>query len=200
MKLDKYIKNCYIFLPLLTSYEFPWKITSSSDNIIEQIILNLSSKEYKITWNIAVHKTAIIEQWAIIKEYSIIWKNCSLASWSYLRNWVYLGENVIIWPGVEIKSSFIFNKSRIAHFNFIGDSIIGENVNFEAWSIIANHFNEDNRDIELLFENWIINSNTKKFGAIVGDNSKIWANSVLAPWSVLLPWKIVERLEYYKQL
>ena len=32
--------------------------------------------------------------------------------------------------------------STLAHFNFVGDSIIGRKVNLEAGAVIANHFNE----------------------------------------------------------
>lgn len=58
---------------------------------------------------------------------------------AYLREGVYLGESVAIGPNCEIKSSIICSKSCVAHFNFISDSLIGHNVNFEAGSLTANH-------------------------------------------------------------
>ena len=42
----------------------------------------------------------------------------------------------------EIKSCFMFNNSANAHFNFVGDSIIGSYVNIEAGAVFANHYNE----------------------------------------------------------
>ncbi|MDR2691028.1 MAG: hypothetical protein LBB73_01815 [Dysgonamonadaceae bacterium] len=54
----------------------------------------------------------------------------------------YIVENVRIGTGCEIKSSIIFSNSAVAHFNFIGDTIVGNSVNFEAGSITANHYNE----------------------------------------------------------
>ena len=91
---------------------------------------------------IAIHKTAIIEKNPILKAPLIIGENCFVGSNACLRNGVFLSENVKIGMGVEVKSSIIFDNSSVAHFNFIGDSIIGSNVNFEAGSITANHFNE----------------------------------------------------------
>ena len=103
--------------------------------------------------------------------------------------------------GVEIKSSIISNNSAVAHFNFIGDSIIGENVNFEAGSITANHFNErENKEIFVKIDDNIINTQVVKFGSLVGDFSKIGANSVLSPGTILKKNSVVKRLELIEQI
>ncbi|WP_198148170.1 LbetaH domain-containing protein [Elstera litoralis] len=90
---------------------------------------------------------------------------------------------------------------KIAHFNFIGDSLIGPNVNMEAGSIIANHRNE-NRDKEIMiyFENYIIKTGVEKFGAVVGAHSCIGANAVLAPGTIIFPDTNVERLALIDQI
>jgi hypothetical protein len=38
-----------------------------------------------------------------------------------------------------------------------------------------------------------------KFGALVGDHSKIGANAVLSPGTILLPESVVRRLELVEQ-
>lgn len=65
-----------------------------------------------------------------------------IASYAYLRGGVWLDSNVMIGSACEIKSSIILQDSKAAHFNFIGDSIIGRNVNIETGAIIANNRNE----------------------------------------------------------
>ena len=94
----------------------------------------------------------------------------------------------------------VFNNSSIAHFNFIGDSIIGNNVNFEAGAIAANHFNErTDKKITLFYNDEIILTSTEKFGALVGDNSTIGANAVLSPGTILSANTVVKRLELVDQ-
>jgi bifunctional N-acetylglucosamine-1-phosphate-uridyltransferase/glucosamine-1-phosphate-acetyltransferase GlmU-like protein len=61
---------------------------------------------------------------------------------AYLRAGVWLGEGCVVGPGAELTSSFLFAGSKLAHFNFVGDSILGNDVNLEAGSIVANHRNE----------------------------------------------------------
>ena len=42
----------------------------------------------------------------------------------------------------EIKTTIMLENSAVAHFNFVGDSLIDRYVNIEAGAIVANHYNE----------------------------------------------------------
>lgn len=179
---------------------FPWEISQKIKSILEEKIKNLS-EDFEINNGIAIHKSAIIESNVILKAPLIINKNCFIGANSYLRNGVYLAESVKIGTGCEIKSSIIFNNSSIAHFNFIGDSIVGNNVNFEAGSIIANHYNErENKNIFVKIDNEIFDTKIEKFGALIGDFSKIGANAVLSPGTILEKRSMVKRLELIEQI
>jgi bifunctional N-acetylglucosamine-1-phosphate-uridyltransferase/glucosamine-1-phosphate-acetyltransferase GlmU-like protein len=76
----------------------------------------------------------------------------------------------------------MFAGSKLAHMNFVGDSIIGADVNIEAGVIIANYRNElESRNIRIGYREQVINTGVGKFGALVGDGSRIGANAVIAP-------------------
>lgn len=177
----------------------PWQMIQNISGIITGLIAGLNDG-FVVKDNIAIHKTATVEQNVIIKAPAIISKNCFIGANAYLRGGVLLAENVKIGTGCEIKSSFIFESSAIAHFNFIGDSMIGSNVNFEAGSITANHFNErEEKEITVLYNGTFIKTGATKFGALVGDDCKIGANAVLSPGTILLPKTIVKRLDLIDQ-
>ena len=178
----------------------PWNITNDLKNIIEKIIPDLDA-EFVIENNIAIHKTAVIENNVTIKSPAIIGKNCYIGANAYFREGVYLDEAVKIGPGCEIKSSIICSNTAIAHFNYIGNSIIGRNINFEAGSIAANHYNERTiKKISVLYNSEIIETNSDKFGSLIGDNSRIGANAVLSPGTILEKNSIVKRLELIEQV
>jgi len=178
----------------------PWDITDDLSNIIISIIAHLGD-DYVIANNIAIHKTVIVENGVTIKSPAIFNENCFLGSNSYFREGVYLDKFVKIGPGCEIKNSIICSNTAIAHFNYIGNSIIGRNVNFEAGSIAANHYNErSSKRISVLFDSQIIQTNSEKFGSLVGDDSKIGANTVLSPGTILNKKSIVKRLELIEQI
>lgn len=177
----------------------PWELTQN----VNEIILNhisLLDDNFIINNNIAIHKTAVIETNVTLKPPMIIGENCFIGANSYLRNGVFLMNNVKIGTGCEIKTSIICSDSAIAHFNFIGDSIIGCRVNFEAGSITANHYNErEDKTISVVHYYEKINTHITKFGSLVGDDSRIGANAVLSPGTLLMPKSIVKRLELVEQ-
>ena len=177
----------------------PWEIINNLEDILLEIIKTLDNN-YTIENNIAIHKTATIEQGVIFKGTIIISENCFVGANAYLRGPIFMSNSVKVGPSSEIKQSVIFDNSAIAHFNYIGNSIIGENINFEAGSICANHFNEKHdKRIFIKHNNQIIDTKTEKFGSLVGDNSKIGANAVLSPGTILEKNSIVKRLELIEQ-
>jgi NDP-sugar pyrophosphorylase family protein len=199
MTITTYIR---LFGQTLPTHEnkFPWIILSQLQEILSSHFKSLNKSEYVIKENIAIHKSAIVEQGVVMKGTGVIGENCFVGAHAYLRGGFFLGKNVSIGPGCEIKSSLIFDFSALAHFNFVGDSILGSSVNMEAGSVIANHYNDRvEKEITVTFENQKIKTGVSKFGALVGDNVKIGANAVLSPGTILQPGRIVKRLELVEQ-
>jgi UDP-N-acetylglucosamine diphosphorylase / glucose-1-phosphate thymidylyltransferase / UDP-N-acetylgalactosamine diphosphorylase / glucosamine-1-phosphate N-acetyltransferase / galactosamine-1-phosphate N-acetyltransferase len=182
-----------------TSSVVPWFfIRDLQQHLLKQ--LAQLDDQYAIKDQIAIHHTAKIHPQAIIQGPAIISANCYIGPNALLRNGVWLGENVSIGAGVEVKQSVICGQSAIAHFNFIGDSLIGHRVNFEAGAIIANHFNErENKMISVMLDGQRVETGVTKFGALVGDDCKIGANAVLSPGTILAKGTVVGRLQLVDQ-
>lgn len=177
----------------------PWEITNNLKEILEKIISNLDG-DYTIIDGVAIHKTAQVEQGVVMKGPVIITRDCVVGANAYFREGVYLDCAVKVGPGCEVKSSIICSGTAVAHFNYIGNSIIGEKINFEAGSISANHYNErSSKRISVLYKSTLIDTGSEKFGSLVGDNSKIGANAVLSPGTILEKNSIVKRLELVEQ-
>lgn len=196
--LNKHIAQFSVLFPELTG-KHPWDITLNAFSLISKRIEALDTN-YRINHNIAIHKKAHIEDHSIIKGPAIISAGCFVGAHAYLRGGVFLGENVTIGPGCEVKSSFILSHSALAHFNFAGDSIIGSHVNMEAGSVIANYFNErKDKTIYIKVNGTAVSTGVEKFGALVGDHTKIGANAVISPGTILPRESIVKRLELVEQ-
>jgi len=176
----------------------PWDITSDADAIIRKMLSVLSG--YRVQDSVAIHKSTIVENGAIIKAPAIIGPECLVASGAYLRGGVFLDEGSIVGPSCEIKSTFMLAGSKVAHLSFVGDSIIGAGANIEAGAIIANYRNEcDDKRIRIAFDGNIIDTGVEKFGALVGDGARIGANAVIAPGALIRPGAVVPRLSLVDQ-
>jgi UDP-N-acetylglucosamine diphosphorylase / glucose-1-phosphate thymidylyltransferase / UDP-N-acetylgalactosamine diphosphorylase / glucosamine-1-phosphate N-acetyltransferase / galactosamine-1-phosphate N-acetyltransferase len=196
--IDGYIENFPNIFPAFKEM-LPWKIIADVTELLHTELKNLGP-DFVIENGIAIHKDAVIEQGVVLKAPVIICEKCFIGANAYLRGGVYLGKGSKIGTSCEVKSSIIMENSGIAHFNFIGDSIIGSNVNFEAGSITANHYNErSEKEISVYFNSQAVKTGVVKFGSLVGDGSKIGANAVLSPGTILKPGSIVGRLELVDQ-
>lgn len=176
-----------------------WLVTQDCERQVQALMPNLGPG-FRRVGDSAIHETAVVEVGAVLKGPVIIGERSFVAAGAYLRGGVYLGNDCIVGPSCEVKSSFMLDGSKLAHFNFVGDSIIGERVNIEAGAIVANYRNElDGAPIRLLFECSVIETGVRKFGALIGDGCKIGANAVIAPGAILRPGTLVARLALIDQ-
>jgi NDP-sugar pyrophosphorylase family protein len=197
--LTKFLENWTNFFPSLVGEE-PWNISPRLDELLRSQIAVLNKQEYNIRDTIAIHNTSRVEDNVIIKGPTIIAANCFVAAHAYLRGGVLLGERVTIGPGCEVKSSIILSDSTLAHFNFVGDSLLGSFVNLEAGAVIANHYNERKlKTISVMVGDECLTIDAQKFGALLGDFTKIGANAVLSPGTILHPFSVVKRLALVEQ-
>jgi len=179
--------------------QLPWVIVNNAQRIIEGLLV-VSDAEFDRQGAIAVHRTAVVEPGAVIKEPAIVSAQCFIAAGSYLRGGVWLDERCVIGPGTELKSSFVFGGTKLALFNFVGDTILGSDVNLEAGSIIANYRNERvDKQIMVRVAADLRATGVEKFGALVGDRARIGANSVVAPGALIKPDQVVSRLSLLDQ-
>jgi UDP-N-acetylglucosamine diphosphorylase / glucose-1-phosphate thymidylyltransferase / UDP-N-acetylgalactosamine diphosphorylase / glucosamine-1-phosphate N-acetyltransferase / galactosamine-1-phosphate N-acetyltransferase len=177
----------------------PWSIVTNAEEIVREMVL-ASREMFELRGTIAVHPTATVETGAVVKGPAVIGAECFIACGAYLRGGVWLDERCSIGPGSELKSSFIFSGSKLAHLNFVADSILGSDVNLEAGSIIANHRNERiDKQIRVRIGTRLHSTGAEKFGALVGDRVKIGANSVLAPGTLIRPDQVIPRLSLVDQ-
>lgn len=172
----------------------PWELTSQSEGIVRQLLRDVAGPDYSVSNEVAVHVSTTVEPGAVLKGPLILGPHCFVASGAYLRGGNWVAERCTFGPGTELKSSFVFSGAKLAHFNFVGDSVLGADVNLEAGSIVCNYRNERNdKAVRVRLGEALHDTGCAKFGALIGDHSRIGANAVLAPGAVLLPRTVVNR-------
>jgi NDP-sugar pyrophosphorylase family protein len=172
----------------------PWELTARAENIVAGLLTSVGA-EFSLTDGVAVHATATVERGAVLKAPAMIGAHCFVAAGAYVRGGCWVDAHCTLGPGTELKSSFLFAGTKLAHFNFVGDSILGSGVNLEAGAIVANYRNEDRgRTIAIFLGECRLETGVRKFGAVIGDGARIGANAVIAPGAVLPPGAVVPRL------
>lgn len=136
------------------------------------------SKNVFIGENVSIDPTAKIEGPAIILD------NSKIGFQALVRENVFIGKDSNIGHASEIKNSIILNHSTLSHFNYVSDSILGNNVRVGAGAKTANR-RLDRANIILKVGDEKIDTKLTRFGAIIGDGTKIGVNAVLNPGTVL---------------
>jgi len=156
----------------------PWHLLDANEFILKRL---KSSLEGKIEENVNVSGNVFIGKNTLVKSGSYIQGPCYIGEKSligpnaYIRPYTYIGNNCHIGMS-EVKNSLIFSNTSIPHFNYIGDSIICENVNLGAGTKISN-LRFDNKSISMIIKGKSINSGRRKLGAIIGPNTQTGINS-----------------------
>ena len=96
-----------------------------------------------------------------------------------------MGDGCVVGANVEMKRAILFPGAHAAHLNYVGDSILGNDVNLGAGVILSN-FRHDGKLIEIPAGNGErLATGKRKLGAILGDGVAVGCNSVLNPGTIV---------------
>ena len=125
-----------------------------------------------------IHPTAVIE--------GPIYIGCDaeIRPGAYLRGGVWIGDRCIVGTNTEIKRAILLPHAKAPHLNYVGDSILGADVNLGAGTILSN-FRHDGGPIRIPWNGGKLDTGRRKLGAILGDGVMTGCNSVLHPGVVV---------------
>ena len=169
----------------IEKYEYPWEILPEIKNIILEIGRNLDKTQYQeIKENVWIHNSASVDDNVQIIGPAIIGPESSIRHCAYIRENVIVGKACVIGNSCEVKNAIIFDETQVPHFNYVGDSIMGYKSHMGAGSIVSN-LKSDKSNVVVRAGEEKLETNLKKFGAVIGDHVEIGCNSVLNPGTVI---------------
>lgn len=133
---------------------------------------------------VSIGKGTRVEPGAYIEGPCIIGEGCQVRHGAYVRPYVLTGNQCVIGHSTEVKHAIFLDGAQAPHFNYVGDSILGNSVNIGAGVICAN-FRLDHGEVIVEIDGKRFKTGLRKFGAILGDHSQIGCNSVLNPGVLL---------------
>ena len=180
---------------------YPWDILVLN----ERLIAELDTPEIAGEVSAAAHVEGVLRlgegsrilPGVFIEGNAVIGKNCKIGPNCYIRGNTVIGDNCHIGQAVEIKNSVIGFKTAVGHLSYVGDSVLGDRVNFGAGTIIGN-LRHDGKNHRSLVDGTLVDTGRRKFGAIVGDNvhtgihTSIYPGRKLAPGSTTRPGDVVQ--------
>ncbi len=177
--------NQTIAKPLFENVTYPWEALENLSEFIINIGYSLPQDKYlHIKEDIWVARSADVAPTAYLHGPLIICDKAEIRHCAFIRGNAIVGEYSVVGNSTELKSSILFNCVQTPHYNYIGDSILGYKSHTGA-GVITSNLKSDKTLVTVLFDDEKINTNRKKFGAIIGDYTEVGCNSVLNPGTVL---------------
>lgn len=139
---------------------------------------------------IAIGEGTAVEPGAFIKGPVIIGRNSEVRQGAYIRGNCVVGDRCVVGHTTEMKNSVMLNGAKAGHFAYIGDSILGNDVNLGAGTKCAN-LKITHTEVKVRVEARHESTGLKKFGAILGDGVETGCNSVTSPGCLLGPFSLV---------
>ena len=188
--MDKLVKTKELFVctvPYLTDFfennEYPWEMLPKIKDLAKKIIAEGLEGYTLISDGVLVGENVKIYPTATIEGPTVIGSGTEVRPGAFIRGGVITGENCVIGNSSELKNCILLNKVQIPHYNYVGDSILGNKAHTGAGTICSN-LKSDGKNI-VVHGDIEYETGLRKIGGILGDGADVGCGSVINPGTVI---------------
>lgn len=171
--------------------EAPWALLGEA---LDEVLSSLPDRHFAIETregvfiegdSIVVGAGTDIAPGALVEGPAWIGSNVRIRTGAYVRGGCWIGDGAVVGANTEVKRSILFPGARAPHLAYVGDSILGADVNLGAGTVLSN-FRHDGGEIEIAeTDGGKRATGRRKLGAVLGDGVATGCNSVLHPGVVV---------------
>jgi bifunctional UDP-N-acetylglucosamine pyrophosphorylase/glucosamine-1-phosphate N-acetyltransferase len=151
----------------------------AAGHLAEAKVLGEVEDGARLTGPVFVGEGSVVKSGTRIEGPVWIGPGCRVGPNAYLRPGTVLeGDNHV---GVsEVKASVLLRGANAPHFNYVGDSVLGERVNLGAGTNVAN-LRFDGQNVQVQVNGKVIDSGRPKLGVCLGAGAKTGIHCSLLP-------------------
>ncbi|MBQ7383231.1 MAG: UDP-N-acetylglucosamine pyrophosphorylase [Clostridia bacterium] len=127
--------------------------------------------------NVKIYPTATIEG------PTIIGSGTEIRPGAFIRGSVITGEKCVIGNSSELKNCVLLDGVQVPHYNYVGDSVLGNRAHLGAGSICSN-LKSDGKNI-VIHGDTEYQTGLRKVGGILADGADVGCGCVLNPGTVI---------------
>ena len=180
---DLFECKCECLKTLFEEKEYPWEILPEIGGFIKTITSGEMSGYTEIKKDVYVGKDVSISENVTIEPPAIFGDGTQIRPGAYIRGNVITGKNCVIGNSTEIKNSILLDNVQVPHYNYVGDSILGNYAHMGAGAICSN-LKADKQNV-IIRGDEEYDTGIKKIGGILGDGADVGCGSVLNPGTVI---------------
>lgn len=168
---------------LFENYEYPWEILPHIKDFILEFIANPPAGYTLIAEGVLVGENVTIHPSATILPPTVIGSGTEVRPGAFIRGCVIAGEGCVLGNSSELKNAVLLDKVQVPHYNYVGDSVLGNKAHMGAGSICSN-LKSDGKSV-VIHGDSEYETGLRKVGAILADGADIGCGCVLNPGTII---------------
>jgi len=188
--LNKKVKTSELFeckteylKELFENSEYPWEILPKIKDFIKSLIEKGLPGYKEIADGVLVGENVKIYPNTTIEAPAVIGSGTEIRPGAFIRGSVITGENCVIGNSSELKNCVLLEKVQVPHYNYVGDSVLGNKAHMGAGSICSN-LKSDGKPV-VIHSDKDYETGLRKIGGILADGADIGCGCVLNPGTVI---------------
>ena len=183
--IDLYNKSDISWIDeFIFSKEYPWELLPLIKDYIKELLNKGIEGFTLLEEGVLVGKDVKIAKTATIIAPCILGNNVEVRPGAYIRGNVIVGDESVVGNSSELKNAVLMRHTQVPHYNYVGDSILGNFAHMGAGSILSN-LRSDGKPVVIHNEGEDIPTGIRKIGAFLADHADIGCGSVLNPGTII---------------
>jgi bifunctional UDP-N-acetylglucosamine pyrophosphorylase/glucosamine-1-phosphate N-acetyltransferase len=152
----------------------PWELLAANEwklGELERSVAGDVAASADLRGDVVVADGATVEPGVVIEGPALLREGATVGPNAYVRGATLLGADVHVGHSVEIKNSVVRAGTNVPHLTYLGDSVLGRDVNLGAATTVAN-LRHDGEPVRLTVKGERVSTGRRKFGVVAGDGAQ----------------------------
>lgn len=168
---------------LFDSCEYPWEMLPKIKEWILGLIESGLPEFTELKPGVWVGKDVKIADYVTIEAPAIIGHGTEIRPGAYIRGNVITGSGCVMGNSSEFKNCILLDRVQVPHYNYVGDSVLGNKAHMGAGSICSN-LKSDGKPVVIHGDEDYV-TGLRKIGGILADGADAGCGCVINPGTVI---------------
>ncbi|WP_313692512.1 bifunctional sugar-1-phosphate nucleotidylyltransferase/acetyltransferase [Halorarum halobium] len=165
----------------------PWELLEANEWKLGELERDVAGDVHgsaDLRGRVVVEEGAEVDAGVVIEGPALVRSGASVGPNAYVRGSTLVGPDAKVGHAVEVKNSVFMRGATAGHLSYVGDSVLGRDVNFGAGTTVAN-LRHDDEPVRMRVKGESTSTGRRKFGVVCGDAVKTGIDTKLNAGVVL---------------
>ncbi|MFD1598351.1 bifunctional sugar-1-phosphate nucleotidylyltransferase/acetyltransferase [Halobellus rarus] len=156
----------------------PWELLRANELLLAEVdgdVRGTVAEGAQLGGDVVVEEGATVRDGVHVEGPAVIMSGAEVGPNAYVRGATVVGPSAHVGHGVEVKNSILMSDAAVPHLSYVGDSILGRDVNLGAGTKVAN-LRHDDASVEMTVKGERVDTGRRKLGVVLGDGVKTGIN------------------------